>query len=209
MTEHEATIQSTSKGKRDIELNGLASLGYHSRLTQFLRGASRHGIKGVTTVIDFRPLYAVNVHNLQKQLVQEIKDIIERDITDRQLEVIRRLLDRYTNALRDFEFIHSNRWHTYFVKDIAASRIDNGLGSPLHSALISDAGLTLSNLQQAIFSDADILGSFDPAMLQHSQTLGETRATQREKKELLGKRKKHLVDTLQRFGFAVIGGLAI
>lgn len=113
------------------------------------------------------------------------------------------------NAFQDFEFIHANRWHTDFVKDIAASRIDNGPSSRLQAALISDSGLVLPHPQQALYSDADLLGSFDPLILQRSRTVGETRATQRQKTQLLQERKKRMRLRLERFCFAIAGGLLI
>jgi hypothetical protein len=53
-----------TKKARDEELEGLAAFQYHTRLTQFIRGATRHWVKGSTTVIDFRPLYAITIHHL-------------------------------------------------------------------------------------------------------------------------------------------------
>jgi hypothetical protein len=113
------------------------------------------------------------------------------------------------SALRDFEFIHSNRWHTYFVKDIAASRIDNGPGSRLQAALMSEFELALPGPQQTLYSDADLLGSFDPSLMEHSATLGRTRGTQRQHSQVAEKRRKDIKMAWRRFTFAMLGGLAL
>ena len=83
--------------ERDKELDGLASLTYHERITQFARNSTRHWVKESTTVIDFRPLYAVTVHHLQSQLVNEIQVLNEKEVTDSQLEHVRKLLKQYSN----------------------------------------------------------------------------------------------------------------
>jgi hypothetical protein len=87
-----------TRNERDKELDGLATLEYHSRLTQFVRGATRHWVKDSTTVVDFRPLYAITIHNLQRQLAQEIKAVTEDEISDTQLENIRKTLKRYSTS---------------------------------------------------------------------------------------------------------------
>lgn len=84
--------------RQDIELDGLASLEYHERLTRFARGAVRHWVKNMT-VIDFRPLYAVSIHHQQRQLLQEISTFFQNNMTDEQLDRIRELLEQYSNSL--------------------------------------------------------------------------------------------------------------
>jgi hypothetical protein len=116
---------------------------------------------------------------------------------------------REANALRDFEFIHSNRWNTYFVKDIAAPRIDNGSGSKLQAALISELQLDDPKHQQALYSDNDLLGSFDHSLLQHNTFPDRTRATTRQLAEEAEKRRLKLNMFWRRFMFAIVGGLAI
>ena len=47
--------------ERDKVLDGLGCLSYNERVAQFIRGSTRHSIKNDTTVVDFRPLYAVSM----------------------------------------------------------------------------------------------------------------------------------------------------
>jgi hypothetical protein len=82
--------------ERDKELDGLGSLNYHERLTEFIRGSTRHPVKNSITVVDFRPLYAVTVHHLQRKLAQEIRLILSEPVTDSQLEGISKLLQEYS-----------------------------------------------------------------------------------------------------------------
>ncbi|KIW78370.1 hypothetical protein Z517_08205 [Fonsecaea pedrosoi CBS 271.37] len=194
--------------EQDIELNGLASLEYHERLTRFARGAVRHWVKN-TTVIDFRPLYAVSIHHQQRQLLQEISTFFRSNMTDEQLDRIGILLGQYTNTLRNFEFIHSNRWNTYFVKNIAASRVDNGPGSRMQAALISEFGLALPAPQHTLYSDDDLLGSFDHSLMEHGTARGKTRGTERQQSELARQRREGIKRAQRRFIFAIIGGLVI
>jgi len=95
------------------------------------------------------------------------------------------------------------------VKDIAASRIDNGPGSRLQAALISEFQLALLGPQYTLYSDEDLLGSFDPSLMEHSTTPGMTRATQRQHAEMVEKHRAELKMTWQRFAFAMLGGLAL
>jgi hypothetical protein len=95
------------------------------------------------------------------------------------------------------------------VKDIAASRIDNGPGSRLQAALISEFQLALSGPRYTMYSDEDLLGSFNPSLMEHSTTPGMTRATQRQHAEMIEKRHAELKMAWQRFAFAMLGGLAL
>lgn len=79
----------------DGDLNHLKSLEYPERMTHFIRGSTRHVSRGVT-VLDFRPLYAVTIHHIQRQLAKEISLISESYVTDDQLETIRQLLGKYS-----------------------------------------------------------------------------------------------------------------
>lgn len=112
-------------------------------------------------------------------------------------------------ALRNFEFIHGNRFCTQFVKDIAASRIDDGVGSRLQHALIADLDLKLKGQRNSIYSDADLLGSFDCSLLQHTPTLGRTRASHVEALEQHARAKQQLKETWRRFAFAIVGATAV
>lgn len=85
--------------ERDAELDGLASLAYHERMTEFARQSTRHWVKGSNTVLDFRPLYAITLHHLQRQLAREIHLLSEKDMTDTQLEKIQELLKQYSKSL--------------------------------------------------------------------------------------------------------------
>jgi hypothetical protein len=85
--------------ERDEELDGLASLTYHQRMTEFARNSTRHWVKDSNTVIDFRPLYAITIHHLQRRIAQEIRLLNEKEVTDSQLENIQKLLKQYSNSL--------------------------------------------------------------------------------------------------------------
>lgn len=84
--------------ERDKELDGLASLPYHERITEFARNSTRHWVKNRNTVIDFRPLYAITIHHLQGQLAKEIQTFSATEMTDEQLEKIRVLLQQYSKS---------------------------------------------------------------------------------------------------------------
>lgn len=85
-----------ARRERDSELDGLGSLTYHERLTEFVRGSTRHPVKNSITVIDFRPLYAVTLYHLQRRLAQEIQLILAQPTSDVQLERIEKLLGEYS-----------------------------------------------------------------------------------------------------------------
>jgi VIT1/CCC1 family predicted Fe2+/Mn2+ transporter len=113
------------------------------------------------------------------------------------------------DTLRDFEFIHGNRWNTHFVKDIAASRLDDGRGSRLQAALICDLGLKAPASHQSFFKDSDLLGSFNPNLMQHATLIGESLGTGRAHAMAREERRVQFRMTLKRFAFAIIGGLII
>lgn len=87
-----------SRERRDEELDGLSLLDYHERITLFARGSTRHWVNDSITVVDFRPLYAITIHHLQRQLAQEIQHISKGEVTDEQLENIRKLLVQYSKT---------------------------------------------------------------------------------------------------------------
>lgn len=95
------------------------------------------------------------------------------------------------------------------MKDIAASRIDNGPNSTLQAALISELGLALPKEQNTLLSDADLFGQFDSLLLRensqsgslHSRTRGQAKAAERRRLDLRAK--------WRRLISAVMGGLAI
>lgn len=212
---------------QDDFIDGLAKLPYHERLTRFLWGATRHSVAGGISVVDFRPLYTVTLHNLQRQLAGEIQRIEGETLTDDQLNRIGETLHKYSmftsgqdhratylivriaNALRDFEFIHGNRSSTQFVKDIAASRIDNGHGSKLQGALISDLNLTVPYNHRSLFRDADFLGSFNPKLMEHSNALGQSLGTIHAHVSTSDERRAQYTMALNRFAFAFVGGFII
>lgn len=212
--------------ERDNLLDGLALLPYFERLTHFIRGSTRHLVAGRVTVVDFRPLYTVIVHHLQRQLAEEIQKIEKADVTGQQLEDIRGTLHKYSktvfqlllrstltvhpaDALRDFEFIHGNRWNTHFVKEIAASRLDDGRGSRLQAALIWDLGLKAPASHRSLFRDSDLLGSFDHKLMQHGTSVGGSLGTGRAQEMAREERRVNFRMALKRFAFAIIGGLII
>ena len=77
------------------DLKHLKSLEYFERMTHFIRGSTRHVSRGIT-VLDFRPLYAVTIYHIQRQLAKEISIISRGHVTDDQLETIRQLLEKYS-----------------------------------------------------------------------------------------------------------------
>jgi len=113
------------------------------------------------------------------------------------------------DALRDFEFIHDNRWNTHFVKDIAASRLDDGQGSRLQAALIWELGLKAPASHRTLFRDSDLLGSFNPKLMQHGTSVGRSLGTGRAHVMASEERRVQFRMTLKRFAFAIIGGLII
>ena len=82
--------------ERDNLLDGLALLPYFERLTRFIRGSTRHLVAGGVTVVDFRPLYTVTLHDLQHQLAEKIQKIEKADVAGQQLEDIRETLHKYS-----------------------------------------------------------------------------------------------------------------
>ncbi|KAI1739584.1 hypothetical protein F4680DRAFT_139836 [Xylaria scruposa] len=190
--------------EKDNELDSLVSLNYYERITQFIRGSTRHSSEGIT-VLDFRPLYAVAIHHIQRQLAKQVHDISNHHVTDSQLDVICQITRKYTDCLRDFEYIHANRWHTEFVKDIAASRIDNGPGSKFQAVLLEELKLVLDNQQRVMYSDNDLLNTFNGHLKPHVPTRG----TKRRMQLAALKKRVNMAMTLYRLVFAVLGGLLI
>lgn len=113
------------------------------------------------------------------------------------------------NALRDFEFIHSNRWNTHFVKNIAASRIDDGPGSKLSGVLIAEHDLRVRDPNCSIFRVSDLIGSFDHDLMERSTAVEKSLGTGRALKIANEERREHIYMAIKRFLFAIIGGLII
>ncbi|SRR6266480_303235 len=105
-----------ARKERDVELEGLASLDYDERIAKFIRDSTRHWVKGDVTVIDFRPLYAVNIHHLQRQIVRELHTCSRSKVSDEQLENIGKLLKQYSNS-PCFIHLQSHEWRLLLVKD--------------------------------------------------------------------------------------------
>jgi hypothetical protein len=95
------------------------------------------------------------------------------------------------------------------VKDIAASRIDNGSGSKLQGALISDLSLTVPSTHRSLFRDADLLGSFDPKLMEHSNALRQSLGTTRAHAFASEQRREQFVLAWKRFASAFVGGMII
>ncbi|KAI0439926.1 hypothetical protein F4803DRAFT_19613 [Xylaria telfairii] len=202
--------QDRHKGtERDDVLEGLAALPYHERLTRFIRGSTKHWASGGVTIVDFRPLYAVTIHHLQYQLATELAKIEKANVTNEQLESIRDILNKYTSSLRNFEFIHTNRWNTQFVKDIAASRLDDGKGSRLLAALLAEHGLQVGESHRSLFKDLDLFGSFDNELMRQSNAIGRSLGTERVEVVANQERLKQTRVAVRRFSFAILGGLII
>jgi len=104
--------------------------------------------------------------------------------------------------LRDFEFIHTTRVNTVFVKEVPTQYIDDGPGSPLQAKLISELGLKLDKPGKdirPILDERDLLGEFVP---EHSFYGKFKRMIQREDEAAVREARS-------RFVFAMAGGLAI
>jgi uncharacterized integral membrane protein len=95
------------------------------------------------------------------------------------------------------------------VKDIAASRIDNGSGSKLQGALISELKLTVPNTHRNLFCDADLLGTFNPKLMEHSNALGQSLGTTRAQAFASEERRAQFALAWKRFAFAFVGGAII
>jgi hypothetical protein len=108
--------------------------------------------------------------------------------------------------MRDFEFIHTTRMNTDFVKEVPTQWIDNGPGSPLQAQLISELGLKLDTVCLPMFDERDLLGEF---VLEHSCFGKFKRAVQREQESAVLARQKEVREAWKRFAFALAGGLAL
>ncbi|KAG9240576.1 hypothetical protein BJ878DRAFT_483726 [Calycina marina] len=187
----------TDRQRRDQELSGLAALDYNEPITQFARGSISRLVGNSATVIDFRPLYAISKRHFHRQLAGGISSIVKMEKNDEQL------------TTNDFKFIHSNRWNTEFVKDITASRLDNGPGLKLQGILMSEFGLAQKHQAHAMYTDSDLLGDFNTKLVQHCPTISATRARDRQRERERQQRRRAVVDTWHRFKFAIISGIAI
>lgn len=74
---------------------------------------------------------------------------------------------------------------------------------------MSELKLALPGPRYTLYSDEDLLGSFDPSLMEHSTTPGMTRGTQRQNKEMIEKRHAEFKMAWERFAFAMLGGLAL
>ena len=95
------------------------------------------------------------------------------------------------------------------MKDIAASRIDNDSGSKPQGALISDLNLTVPSTHRRLFRDADLLGSFDPKLMEHSNALGQSLGTTRAHAFASEQRREQFALAWKRFASAFVGGMII
>lgn len=95
------------------------------------------------------------------------------------------------------------------MKDIAASRLDDGRGSRLQAALICELGLNAPATHGTLFRDSDLLGSFNPKLMQHSTSFRRSLGAGRAHAMATEERRVQLRMTLKRFAFAIIGGLII
>ncbi|KAI0490386.1 hypothetical protein F4859DRAFT_500763 [Xylaria cf. heliscus] len=208
-TQQVAHTNTDEQTEEDNVLEGLAVLPYHERLTRFIRGSTKHWASGGVTIVDFWPLYAVTIHHLQYQLATELAKIEKDNVTGAQLEGIRDILNKYTSSLQNFEFIHTNRWNTQFVKDIAASRLDNGKGSRLLGALLAEHGLQVEESHRSLFKDLDLLGEFDNDLMRQSNAIGRSLGAERTDIVASQERLNRIRVAIRRFSFAIVGGLII
>ncbi|KAF5852811.1 hypothetical protein GGP41_008237 [Bipolaris sorokiniana] len=97
------------------------------------------------------------------------------------------ILHQYSDVLCNFVSTHANRWNTQLVKDIVASRIENGARSKSKDVFIYDFGHEATSNHYSVFQDSDLIGSFDSELMEHnaalSRSLGTERATSFARKE--------------------------
>jgi hypothetical protein len=82
--------------ERDEALEGLACLPYLERLSCFVRGSTKHWVTGGVSVLDFRPLFSVTIHHLQRQLAEAIQEIDKTDLTTERLDEIGVTVHKYS-----------------------------------------------------------------------------------------------------------------
>jgi hypothetical protein len=108
--------------------------------------------------------------------------------------------------MRDFEFIHTTRFNTIFVKEVPTQRIDNGRGSPMQAKLLSEFGLLLDEIRLPMFDDRDLLGEF----IGEYACFGKfKKAGEREKETAALAARNRVKEEWKRFAFAMAGGLAL
>ena len=91
------------------------------------------------------------------------------------------------------------------MKDIPASRIDNGPGSIFQAALLEELGLTLPDQRQLIYSEEDLLSSFNGYL----KPQAPTRGTKRRAWLAADKKRESTRMAVRRLLFAILGGLAM
>jgi hypothetical protein len=91
----DSKLKSSNRG---CFLDGLTALPYHERISCFLRGSARHRVAGGVSVLDFRPLYAVTLHDLQRKLAGIIREVEREDLTKKQLTGTRATLHEYSTS---------------------------------------------------------------------------------------------------------------
>jgi hypothetical protein len=91
------------------------------------------------------------------------------------------------------------------VKDIAASRIDNGPGSKFQAALLEELGLALNDRLDLVYTDDDLLNSFNS----HLKPKAPTRATKRRNWLIGLEKRENARVVLHRLVFAILGGFSI
>jgi hypothetical protein len=109
-------------------------------------------------------------------------------------------------AMRDYEFIHTTRHNTTFIKEVQTQYIRGDLDSPLQDALISDFRFGLHDLRKPMVDECDLLGKFDEKNTLFTKL---KRAMQREQETAASAQQKRVREAWKRFGFAIAGGLAI
>ena len=91
------------------------------------------------------------------------------------------------------------------MKDIPASRIDNGPGSIFQAALLEELGLTLPDQRQLMYSEEDLLSSFNGYL----KPQAPTRGTKRRAWLAADKKRESTRMAVRRLLFAMLGGLAM
>lgn len=70
-------------------------------------------------------------------------------------------------------------------------------------------GLEAHEKHVSMFQDSDLLGSFNPKLMEHSTAISHSLGTLRWKELASEKERIHIKRAVRRFAFAVVGGLII
>ena len=91
------------------------------------------------------------------------------------------------------------------MKDIPASRIDNGPGSKFQASLLEELELKLQDEHPLLYSDEDLFNTFNGFL----KAQAPTRATKHRMWLAANEKRESTRMALRRLFFAILGGLAI